>query len=196
MARIIDLKDKSSLSEAARVLKEGKILVFPSDTVYGIGCVLEKPAIRKLYKIKNCPLRQPTGILLTKRIYDSIRSSAQSSINIINLSEDVKKGFLAGKITLILPKEIFKLDLPSLILKNGRVGVRLPNHRWLIKLIENSGPIVASSANQRGRPAPADFRQIENLILKRVDLVIRSKDKSFGHSSAVYDLGQQKYLRK
>src|SRR3990172_4259990 len=122
MARIIDLKDKSSLSEAARVLKEGKILVFPSDTVYGIGCVLEKPAIRKLYKIKNRPLRQPTGILLTKRIYDSIRSSAQSSINIINLSEDVKKGFLAGKITLILPKEIFKLDLPSLNKKKGRGG--------------------------------------------------------------------------
>jgi len=63
----IDIKDKSSLETAATTLKQGGIIIFPTDTVYGIGCGLNEQAISKLYQIKNRPFSKPTAILMSAK---------------------------------------------------------------------------------------------------------------------------------
>ena len=67
---IINIDDIDSKQNTTEVLKAGGVFVFPTDTVYGIGCVLDKNAIRKLYKIKNRPITQPAAVLMTQKIFN------------------------------------------------------------------------------------------------------------------------------
>lgn len=64
--KIIDIKNKGSVQNAAEVLRKGGILIFPTDTVYGVGCLNNEKAIKKLYRMKNRPLNQPTALLISK----------------------------------------------------------------------------------------------------------------------------------
>ena len=180
--KIID--NRNSIQNAARVLKKGGILIFPTDTVYGIGCLLTEKAIRRLYKIKNRPLSQPTAILISNKNIPKICSST-------NKGDD----FISGQITLILSVAMLGFNIPKIILKNGKIGVRIPNHPWLQRLIDLAGPIVTSSANKKGENPPAKFTEIDQDIIEKADLIIKTDEKLPGIPSRVYDLELKKYLR-
>ena len=185
--KIIDINNKDSIQNAARVLKEGGILVFSTDTVYGIGCLMDKRAIRRLYKIKNRPLNQPTAILCIQNLIPKMRSST--------IKGDIKHDFYKGGVTLLISKNLFEMDIPQNLIKDNKVGIRLPKYRWLEKLINMAGPIVASSANKKGEPAPSSFGEIDKEILHQADLAIKTDKKLPGLPSRVYDLELKKYLR-
>jgi len=182
----IDIKDKSSLKTASKVLFDGGILIFPTDTVYGIGCLVKKEPILKLYKIKNRPLNQPTAILISRKYYPK---------NIID-DQNIEKEFLGGKVTLLIKKELIDIDCPDILIKDGKVGVRMPKYPWLEQLIDKAGPIVASSVNKKGEPTPEKFIDIDVRLLEKAELVIKI-DKNIGnHPSAVYNIETGEYLRK
>jgi len=182
MNKVVDIKDKKSLQNAAGVLKRGGILVFPTDTVYGIGCLLNEKAIRKLYKIKNRPLNQPTAVLMNGK--DIPRKL---------LSEYNK--YPKGRVTIVVDARNLNIKFPDLILKNNKIGVRIPDHPWLEELIDNVGPIVASSANKKGERPPKSFEEVNDEILKKADLVIETHEKLSGKPSSVYDIEENKVIR-
>jgi L-threonylcarbamoyladenylate synthase len=181
---IIDIDKTNSIKQAAKILDEGGILVFPTDTVYGIGCFLDEKAIKKLYRIKNRPLSQPTAILMSVNLFQKKFSGK------IDL-----KSFWNGKLTLLLPRKSFDIDIPKILVKDEKIGIRLPQYRWLKTLIDLTGPIVASSANKKGEKPPAEFADINSEIIEEIDLVIRTREKLPGIPSRVYDLKLKKYLR-
>lgn len=185
--KITDIKDRNSLQNAAEVLKRkrGGILVFPTDTVYGIGCILNEKTIKRLYKIKNRPLSQPTAVLISNKLYHSTCSSINMRI----------KEFLSGEVTLILEKNKIDFEFPKILIKDDKVGIRIPNHKWLEELIDKVGPIVASSANIKGEPAPRSFDEISKQIIEEANLVIRIKGRLSGVSSTVYDTEEDKIIR-
>lgn len=189
--KIIEIKDKNSLQNAAEVLKSGGILVFPTDTVYGIGCLLNKDAIRKLYKIKNRK-NQPTAVLFSKKLYNFLSSSVKSTIE---KEDGILKDFFKGKVTIIFKTKNFKIDFPKMILKDGKVGIRLPNYRWLEKLIDMIGPIVATSCNKKGNRPPVNFHEIDPEIIKLADLTIKTSEKLSGMPSKVIDLETEQIIR-
>lgn len=180
--KIIDIKSKDSIQNAAEVLKTGGVLITPTDTVYGIGCILNKTAVRKLYKIKNRPATQPTAVLMTKKIFGNIK------INI-------PKEFWSGEMTVIMPSKLFKFDFPKMILGDEKIGVRLPKHKWLEKLIDTVGPIVASSANKKGDRPPTKFTEISPELIKQSDLTIQANETLSGIPSQIYDLTTNKIIR-
>lgn len=186
--KIIDIKSKYSIQDAAQVLQEGGVLIFPTDTVYGIGCLLNKIAIRKLYKIKNRPATQPTAILMTKKLSSLI---CYSGLRVI-----VPKEFWDGKMTVIFPAEKFKIDCPKIILGDGKIGVRLPKYKWLEKLINIVGPIVATSANKKGERPPTKFPEISPELIKQADLTIKTLENLSGTPSTVFDLELNMTLRE
>lgn len=190
--KIIDTKDKNSLQNAAGVLKKGGILIFPTDTVYGIGCLLNKQAIRRLYKIKNRPRYQPTSILFTKKLYHKIRSSVKSGIEV---PKNMQKGFFSGKVTIVFPMGLFQIHFPQEILKDNKVGIRLPQSKWLEDLIDKVGPIATASANKKGLPPPARFSDIDPDIIGQPDLAVKIDKKLPGIASRVYNLETKKYFR-
>lgn len=186
---IVNIKDKNALPNAIEVLKSGGILVFPTDTVYGIGCSLNNIAIRKLYKIKNRPLSQPTAVLMSKKIFNQNLKEEKEKI------DEIIGEYPAGRITLVFNAKSLHLKFPKILLKNGKIGIRLPNKKWLELLIDKVGPIVASSANKRGEPVPQKFNEINKEIMSKVKLVIKNSRKSSGIPSTVFDIEQEKIIR-
>lgn len=191
MMNNININDKNSLKISAEIMEKGGVIIFPTDTVYGIGCLLNQKAIKKLYKIKNRPLSQPTAVLLSKQLYGKLRSSVKNTID-----GDIEREFLSGKITIIFAANQFDIKFPKMILKDGSLGVRLPEFVWFEKLINLVGPIVATSANKKGKIAPRSFREIDPQVIKEADLTVKT-DKTLGNKpSQVYDLKEQIFLRK
>lgn len=191
---IIDITNPNSLKNATEVLASGGVLVFPTDTVYGVGCALNKSAVRKLYKIKNRPSIQPTAVLMTETqvlsLFKSWSIKKAISDNLIN-------DFLTGKLTIIFPKKYFTFDFPKFIVSADQtVGARLPNHKWLRNLIDIVGPIVATSANRKEDRAPANYSEINLALLSEVDLVIKSTEIPTGKPSQIYDFTTGEFIRE
>ncbi len=187
---IININSKSLIDITAKILSCNGIVIFPTDTVYGIGCALNKKAIIKLYKIKNRSLNKPTAILLSRKTVVYLRSSA-----IRRPIDDILKKYPKGKITIVANADNFKIKFPDVLLKNNKIGFRIPNDKWIEMLINNIGPIVASSANKAGEKPPKKFADIDNEILEQADLVIKSDKISTSPPSTVYDIEENKIIR-
>lgn len=179
---ILNIQDKNSLKNAAEVLASGGIFVFPTDTVYGIGCAINKKAILKLYDIKKRPLTQSTAILMSNKDIPDI------------LKGEYEK-YPTGQITIIADISKYKINFPSILIKDNKIGVRVPNDIWLRKLLEISGPIVASSANLAGESTPEKFDDIDTTILDQADLAIKTDRITSNPPSTVYDVELEKTIR-
>ena len=187
---IIDIKSKNSLQNATKVLTSGGVLVFPTDTVYGIGCILSEDAIKKLYQIKNRPSTQPTAVLMSRDVFDSKRNGEL----VLDLELDQK--FYDGELTIIDEAKNYEIKFSSIILADDdTIGIRLPNHEWLAELIDKVGPIVATSANKKGERTPANFTEISKQIIKEADLVIKSDEKLCGKPSTIYNIEKKELIR-
>ena len=180
--KIVEQANIDSIQNAAEVLKSGGILIFPTDTVYGVGCGLNVDAIEKLYKIKNRPMNQPTAVLM----------SAQDIPDMLK-AEFAK--YPAGEVTIISNRSNYNIHFPEMLLKDDKIGVRVPNDKWLQDLLKITGPIVVSSANIAGEMTPQKYTDINPELLEQVDLIIKSDTVSVHKPSTVYDLELDKIIR-
>lgn len=187
--KILDIKNINSIKSAAKILKSGGVLVFPTDTVYGIGCLLMDDAIKKLYKIKNRSLNQPTAVLMTRNFFDAKRTKE------LILDLPMEEKFLSGQLTIIGSVDDYATLFPKIITADNTIGIRLPQYSWLEELINITGPIVTASANKRGEETPTNFNQISKLIIEESDLVIKTNEKLSPKASTIYDLTKNEILR-
>jgi L-threonylcarbamoyladenylate synthase len=135
--------DKEGIEKAAKVAKDGGIIVFPTDTVYGIGCdPYNKKSVDKIYQIKGRSKTKPFPIL----VY-----SFDVASEIVEFDKDSKKiadKFWPGPLTLILKLRDERLK-ESLNLKE-KIAIRVPNNPCLLNLLKNSKFLVGTSANISG----------------------------------------------
>ena len=182
MSGIIKLKNNNyeKLEEIASLINNNKVIVFPTETVYGIGTNgLDRNAIEKLYKIKERTFSKPITLLVSS--YEMICSVA----NIISpLEKKIISNFFPGPITLILNK---KKIVPNILTANtDTVGVRMPDNELILKLIEYCKlPIATSSANISGFPPSIDVENIYNCFKDKVDLYIDGGKSRIGVPSTV-----------
>ena len=182
MSGIIKLKNNNceKLEEIASLINNNKVIVFPTETVYGIGTNgLDRNAIEKLYKIKERRFSKPITLLVSS--YEMICSVA----NIISpLEKKIISNFFPGPITLILNK---KKIVPNILTANtDTVGVRMPDNELILKLIEYCKvPIATSSANISGFPPSIDVEDIYNCFKDKVDLYIDGGKSRIGVPSTV-----------
>jgi L-threonylcarbamoyladenylate synthase len=174
---------------ASHAVKEGKILVYPTDTVYGIGCSIKSENVKKLYEIKRRRLDNPMSVAF---------SSLEMVKRYVFLTEE-EEAFVKANIhepyTFIASK---RKTIPSII-TGGRytVGVRILDHIVAKGIIEYAGvPIITTSANVSGRKAPADFDEIDEGIISKVDIAIDSGRCRLGEPSTVIDLKSGRFLRR
>lgn len=165
--------DKTIIAQAAKIIKQGGLVVFPTETVYGIAADSTNPkAIAKLNRIKKRPKKKPYTIQLAykKNIVNyahNISSQAKSSI----------KKHWPGALTAILHKK-----------KSGKVGIRIPDHKVALALIKKTGrPIAAPSANISGRKSPKTARDAAQQLAGLVDLILDAGPAKYGKSSTVVD---------
>lgn len=156
------------IKEAIEVLKKGGIVIFPTDTAFGIGCRIDdEKAIKRLFEIRKRPLIQATPVLVSsikmaERYWEFIPQEAMRLI----------KKYWPGALTIILQSRIDKV--PSLVRGGGKnIGVRMPDHKITLEIIRNVGvPILGPSANFHGEKTPYDFEDLNSKLLKLVDYVL------------------------
>lgn len=153
-----------------------EVLLFPTDTVPGIGCLLSDNCVEKLKKIKKRPKNKPFPILLSDE--KDIKKYAK---DIPPIYEELKKIFPGG-LTLILKG---KKNLPQGVLsKEGKVGIRIPDHKELREFIKKSGTaLIATSANISGTVTPTKLKDVD----LKVDKILEGKSGS-GKPSTVVDI--------
>lgn len=180
--------DRRKLILAGSALKEGKLLVYPTDTVYGIGCVLDSEMVRRIFEIKkrstDLPLSIACSDLAMVKDYANLSAGDEAYIR-ERLSEPFT--FVAKKMA----------SVPDAVTAGkDTVGVRIIDHPIVKWLIAYAGkPIITTSANVSGKSAPASFSEIDEKISSAVDVVIDSGRCPLGKASTVVDLETKKVLR-
>lgn len=168
------------LKRPAQMLKNGEIIVFPTETVYGVGTnAFIKQSINRLYEIKKRPRNKPISILVSN--FDMINMCAS---NISEIEYKVMKAFFPGPLTIILNK---KECIPDELTNNTKtVGIRMPDNELTLKLIEYAGiPLATTSANISGKTSGISIDDIYGDFSENVDLYIDSGKSKIGIASTI-----------
>ena len=183
MEKYINLENKLDYEELkipAKIIKEGGIVIFPTETVYGIGTNgLNKEAIKKLYEVKQRPLNKPISLLVS-----NIKMVEQVAKNISKLEYKIMQNFFPGPLTIILEKKDIVPDI--LTANTNTVGIRMPSGEIARKLIEYAGvPIATPSANISGKPSGTNIKDIQKDFDGKVDCFIDNGESKLGIPSTI-----------
>ncbi|MCH8821729.1 threonylcarbamoyl-AMP synthase [Patescibacteria group bacterium] len=154
------------VQKAAEIINDGGVVIFPTDTVFGIGCRIgNQKAIERLYRIKERNEGKPTLIMI-----ENIKQGRKYA-KFDKRSLLLAKAFWPGPLTLVLKS---KEGVPNMIKGiQNTVGIREPNHKIVQKLISLVGePILAPSANFSRQVPPSKFSKIDKNLIKLVDYVL------------------------
>jgi L-threonylcarbamoyladenylate synthase len=180
--------------KAFEIINQGGIILYPTDTVWGIGCDATNPdAVAKIYELKQREESKSMIVLMNgeKMIYNVFSAIPEVAWQIIDLSEK------PTTIILDQPRNV----ATNLIASDKTLGIRLVKEPFCFKLMEKmKKPLVSTSANISGQPTPIAFKDISPEIIKGVDYVVNlQQDKIAGKPSTIIKIGldnQVKIIRK
>ncbi len=161
------MEDK--IKKAVRILREGGIVIYPTDTAFGIGCRMDdEEAVRRLFLLRKRPETQATPVLVdaVMMVREYVRPITQEVL------DRLIKPYWPGALTIILYCN--KVKVPSLV-SGGRdtLGVRIPNHSIAKAIIRGLGvPLLGPSANFHGEKTPYSFSELNPELVKLVDYVV------------------------
>lgn len=183
MENYINLENKLDYEELkipAKIAKEGGIVIFPTETVYGIGTNgLDKEAIKRLYEVKQRPLNKPISLLVS-----NIEMVEQVAKNISKFEYKIMQNFFPGPLTIILEKKDIVPDI--LTANTNTVGIRMPSGEIARKLIEYARvPIATPSANISGKPSGTNIEDIQKDFEEKVDCFIDNGESKLGIPSTI-----------
>ena len=175
--------ERSVIQAAAKVIRMGGIVAFPTETVYGLGAnALDPEAVKKVYEVKRRPADNPTIVHVADKM-EARRLAAE----IPEKGYELMERFWPGPLTLVLKKSEI---VPSITVAGlDTVAVRMPNHRVALMLIEEAGvPVAAPSANLAGKPSPTLAEHVIRDLDGRIDMVLDGGPTEIGVESTVLDL--------
>lgn len=183
MENYLDCKkniDLDKLKEISQIIRNGGIVVFPTETVYGIGTNgLNKEAISRLYEVKQRPINKPISLLVS-----SIEMAEMVAKDISDMEYKLMDKFFPGPLTIILKKKSIVPD--NLTNNTDTVGIRMPDNIIAKKLIEYANvPIATPSANISGKPSGTDINTIMNDFKDKVDYYIDGGKSKLGIGSTI-----------
>lgn len=166
--------DKEDLAEALRVLRSGGIIVYPTDTVWGIGCdATNTEAVQKIYQLKQREDSKSMLVLLDSeaKLNYYIAEVPETAWMLLDCCNDANDGKMKP-LTLIYPGA--RNMAPNLIAEDGSIGIRITNEPFTKALCAQlRHPIVSTSANISGHTTAHFFKEIEQEILEGADYVCR-----------------------
>lgn len=178
---------KEEAARAAEALKSGKTLLYPTDTVWGLGCdATNAAAIERIFEIKNRPANKSLIVLVDsiRMLKEYVRDIPEAALRAINE---------ATRPTTIIYEE--SIGLAHNISADKSIGIRVVNEPFCQETIRLFGkPIVSTSANISGEPTPHTFKEISQQIKDSVDYVagIRQDEEKPAESSAIIKIKGEK----
>lgn len=138
--------DQEGIEKVLDIINQGGIVVYPTDTVYGIGCnPYNKEAIKKIYHIKSRDGSKPLPVL----VYSA--EIAKRIVFLDEFTEKLVKKFWPGSLTIIL--KLIDEDLKESLFLNDRIAIRVPNHKCTLEILKSCNFLVGTSANISGQPS-------------------------------------------
>ncbi|MBQ1769337.1 MAG: threonylcarbamoyl-AMP synthase [Turicibacter sp.] len=178
---------RNQLNEVLQTITQEDVIIFPTDTVYGIGASIFSPkALDKIFEIKNRPTDKSLIVLCANKV--------QLEEIVGPLSVDVNKiidAFLPGGLTLILK---CYMSLPEEITRGKQtIGVRIPDHPLALELLKEFGPLATTSANISGEPSPTKIDRL-NPVIQRVNYVFDDGETKQQIPSTILDCTKDEFV--
>jgi L-threonylcarbamoyladenylate synthase len=177
------MEDEILLNKAIRVLKSGGVIIYPTETVYGLGAdATNRNAVSKVFEIKKKDKFKPMLIAV------SSIEMAKRYVWWNKYADVLAKKYLPGPLSLILSVKGEAID--ENVYQGGiKVGIRIPNNEFVLKLISSfNRPITSTSANVSGEKPPIKVEEIDEEVKRKVDLVIDKGETEVKKSSTVVDV--------
>ena len=174
--------DELHISQAIATLKDGGVIAFPTDTVYGVGVDPFQPdAVRKLYQIKGRPIDKPIPILV-----GSVSDVERVAQNLPPTFSRLAEQFWPGELTIIVEAK----SLPPEITAGGdTVGVRMPDHPLALALLQRfGGAIATTSANKSDEPPATSAEEVRAELGALVNIILDGGQTATKIASTVLDL--------
>ena len=189
------------LSEAVQALREGKVILYPTDTIWGLGCDATNPeAVKRIYEIKHRDDSKSLVLLACDldQIARYIKEIPSMAIDLVEVNDKPMTLIYPGAITYPAPEEgqapkADKFHLAyNTVAEDGSVGIRIPMMDFCVNMAQKlSRPIVSTSANISGQPSPRKFKDIPEEITSAVDYIVdpRIEAHSTGEASQIIKIG-------
>ena len=170
MTKVFDWQqsiDEEELKKCIETINKGGLVIFPTETVYGIGAnAYNEEAVRKIYEVKMRPDEKPLSIMVS-----SIDEISKYAIISNEIEDKIIKKYMPGPITIVLKKKPGVFDYIS----SGKdtIGIRIPDNEIILKILKEAKlPIVAPSANISGKPSGIILSEILKDFDGKVDICI------------------------
>jgi len=177
-----DEERETALSSATLAVQKGKLVVLPTDTVYGVGADAFDPmAVRELLAAKGRGREMPPPVLVSAATtLDALAS------RVPDYARRLVEEFWPGPLTLVCTQQSsLQWDLGE---TRGTVAVRMPDHELALALLERTGPMAVSSANKTGEPAAEDADAAERMLGEDVAIILDGGPVSGGLASTIVDV--------
>ena len=181
----------TEIKDAIKAAKTGGTIIYPTDTIYGIGCsMFANSAIDKICEIKKREKKKPLSVAFS----DLEQASQYSTLS----NED--RGFITSKLadkengyTFIAKKK--SIMFLHQCFNGPTIGIRIPNNAIAREIAKETGPIITTSANIAGENAPSEFNELNQDVINAVDVAIQGICELKRHS-IIIDLATKQVLRK
>ena len=190
METILLHDNEADLIKAAQYIRNGGIVGIPTETVYGLGAnASDACAVKRIFDAKGRPADNPLIVHLAE-----FSQAKEYTAFIPELAEKIAEKFCPGPLTIVLPEN----DRIPMITSGGldTVGIRIPSHRVMHRIIEISGcPIAAPSANTSGLPSPTSAAHVLDDMNGRIEAVVDGGQSEFGVESTVIAIESEDSVR-
>ena len=180
MAERLDGATDHALDRAAEAIRDGRLVVYPTETVYGLGAdALDPAAVESVFAAKERPRDDPISLAVPSV------EAALEYVSVDPIERSFMHAFLPGPVTVVLEKR----DVVPDVLTGGRerVGVRVPDHDIALGLLERAAPITATSANVSGNPSVTDLDDLEEAMAAAAAVLLDGGETP-GTGSTVVDV--------
>jgi len=172
--------DLDLLREVAEVARNGGLVAFPTETVYGLGTnAFKEDSVRRIFEVKRRPPDNPVSVLVS----DPDQVEKIGRVNDVALK--LIREFFPGPITVVVDGK----DIPDVVTAGtGKVAVRMPDHPIALKIVEFAGvPLATPSANVSGKPSPTSADHVLQDFMGKIDIVVDGGETGIGIESTVVD---------
>lgn len=162
------------IETAVETLRQGGLILYPTDTIWGIGCdATDEAAVEKIYRLKQRSDSKSLIVLAADldMVCRYVKTVPEMALTLIEINDK--------PMTIIYPGATGLA--PNVIAPDGTAGIRVPRHEFCTRLISRfRKPVISTSANISGMPAPACFREIAPEIIRGVDCVVDARFEQAG----------------
>lgn len=185
--KTVPIDSANALEMAVELLRRGQVIAFPTDTVYGVGALLADPrAVERLRAVKHRSLEKPIPVLLAG--WEQVASVASE---VTPQVERLCHRFWPGPLTVVVPAAP---GLPRPVSPRGSIGLRVPDHELIRRLIDTAGPMAATSANLSGGPTAVRAAEVRASLEGRIELILDGGPAPGGTASTVVEIASGEIL--